>query len=144
LRRKKFIGALLILTALLSFCVWAKGLSVKPSTYFWRKVAVGKKVKMPIPLEIHNQSNSQRNYEVKVSSNNLPNVNNFITFSENQFAIPAGKIKKVEVYLEFPKKEIYLSKNFEFYLEVREVAKKGERFALACYPRILVKTQDTF
>jgi hypothetical protein len=143
LRRKKFIGALLILTALLSFCAWAKGLSVKPSTYFWRKVAVGKKVKMPIPLEIHNQSNSQRDYEVKVSLNNLPNVN-FITFSENQFAISPGKIKIVEVYLEFPKKEIYLGKNFEFYLEIREMVKKGERFALACYPRILVKTQDTF
>ncbi|MGB9613201.1 MAG: hypothetical protein ACPL4K_03380 [Candidatus Margulisiibacteriota bacterium] len=140
---KRLIGALLVLIALLSFWAWAKGLRVTPSTYYWRKVEVGKKVKMPVPLEISNQSDGERRYRLKVVPSNVF-VSRLVSFSENNFTILPRKTKKVDVYLELPKEEVSFGNGFEFYIEVKEEAKRGERFALTCYPKIVVKTKKSF
>lgn len=142
---------LVIILVLFSIPLWAKGLSLSPSEYFWKDAAVGNQIRCPASIMIKNDSDVARSYVLRIvtpiemksktkeSFSEIPDVN-WVDFDNKIVAIGPNQWKQIQLFLDIPMQKKYCNKKWEFYLEVKEYTSKLEFFVLGCYSRFFVQT----
>ena len=142
----------LVLAVFILVCPsYAKGLEVSPPSYLWRVEALGVKVEMPIPVKIINHSGRRRaftlqaktpteiNTKVDKGFEEIPDTA-WVAFETAEVEVLPEDMKKVKVYMNIPKENENFGQWWMLYIEVKEKPPRGDRFALACYPKIYLAT----
>jgi hypothetical protein len=133
---------------LLAGPMFAKELAVTPSVLYWRVASFGQEVKMPALVKIHNRSSRRRLYSLKAMTPEQINAKvdpgyepildpGWVVFQKDEVEVLPDIAKEVAVFINIP--EHHKDKSWLFYIEVKEKPPAGDKFALACYPKIYVK-----
>lgn len=142
---------LVILLVLVSIPLWAKGLSLSPSEYFWENIAIGKQQKCPASIMIQNDSDVTRSFvlrvvlpdEMKLKPKDgyveLPDTQ-WVSFDNKIVSIGAKQWKQIHLFVDIPMQKQNRNKKWEFYLEVKEYTSGLEFFILGCYSRFFMET----
>ena len=142
----------LILTVLFLACpLHAKGLEVSPPSYLWRVEALGVAAEMPIPVKIINHSGRRRTFTLQAKTpmeintkvdrgfEEIPDTA-WVAFETAEVVVAPEDMKKVKVYINISKEKENFGQWWMFYIEVKEKPPRGDRFGLACYPKIYLAT----
>ena len=132
---------------------YGKGLSVSPSSYRWDNVEIGKVAECPACIMVKNDSDSVRSYtlravkpediDIKLKEGfKLVPSTNWVSFERKRITVGPGEWKQVKLFIEIPEKRENYNKKWEFYLEIKEYPARGQMFALACYSRFFLLTEN--
>ena len=127
---------------------FAKELAVTPSMLYWEVSRFGQEVKMPAAVKIHNRSSRKRLYTLSARTPQQINAKvepgyepildpSWVVFQKDEVEVLPDIAKEVAVFINIP--EHHKGKSWVFYIEVKEKPPAGDKFALACYPKIYVK-----
>lgn len=135
---------------ILTYAAYAKGLEVFPPLCRFN-VQAGIKSELPVPIEIFNNSSTVRTYTLQAKTPSSVNAEVdpgfeeiletiWVVFETSELDVMPQTTSEVRVFITVPKESNNLGRNWMFYIEVLEKPPPGDRFALACYPKIYVKT----
>ena len=148
------IFAVLLVLLLSPSGLLASGLAVQPATFLFRDVSVGKKVKLSVPLSIHNKDDQSNTYTVKTILPSqigmswpdgyieIPETGWFKFEDNKKITVAGGEIGFTNMYIEIPGKDAYYNQKWVIAIEVKTDVEISETIALAVYPRFLIETES--
>lgn len=155
MRRSPLIFLLTIFSLILSqtSILHASGLSVQPATYLFKDIPVGTRIKLPVPMVIHNRDDRPHTYIItafKPSEIGMQWPEGYIelpdavwfSFDEKEVTIAGGGIKSVNMYLHIPGGDAYYNQKWVVAAGVTARVGSGESVVLAVYPRFLIETES--
>jgi len=131
----------------------ASGLAVQPATFLFRDIPIGQKVKLSVPLSIHNKDERIHTYTIKSLAPSrlgmsrpegyveIPNTDWF-SFDETEVTIAGGKMGSTNMYIEIPGEDTYYNQKWVIAVEVTTRVGTDESIALAVYPRFLIESEN--
>ncbi|MBN2057274.1 MAG: hypothetical protein JW782_00560 [Candidatus Saganbacteria bacterium] len=145
---------LILIVGSLLCLVWpvsGRGLDVGPAVFRWQDVVPGKVVARPFVLRVTNRSDLPQNYTVHVRQpgqiNSRPDKGfeplpetSWLSLATRDIRVPPRTTQQVPVFLKVPAKSVNYGKAWQAYIEVREKTNRRGGLALACYPKVLIKT----
>jgi len=137
---------------ILTYSVGSKGLEVAPPLCRFN-VQAGIYSELPVPIRIFNNSSIARTYILQAKTPAAINTaidqgfeevldTSWVAFETSELDVLPQTTSEVSVYINVPKRPENLGRNWMFYIEVLEKPPPGDRFALACYPKIYLKTAN--
>ncbi|MDI7258434.1 MAG: hypothetical protein QME90_00785 [Thermodesulfobacteriota bacterium] len=147
-----FVVSLLLISSIPSPLL-ALGLTVQPATFLFRDIPIGTKVKLPVPLSIHNKDKQPHTYAVSPYSpsrlgmswpegyQEIPDPTWF-RFEEKEITIAGGETGFVNMFIEIARSDAYYNQKWVIALRVTTRVESGESIAIAVYPRFLIETEN--
>ncbi|MBI5096301.1 MAG: hypothetical protein HZB32_01400, partial [Nitrospirae bacterium] len=145
--------AILFLLQVFPSLLLAAGLAVQPATFLFQDVSIGEKIRLSVPLSVHNKDSESHTYVIAPflpssigmawpdGYTEIPDTTWF-AFEKREITVAGGGIGSTVMYIEIPGVDAYYNQKWVIGLGVTTKVESGESISLAVYPRFLIETES--